>query len=239
MLATAYFKMHEVYKRLLLLFRIYVLHHFYREYYMNILLPPGSLPPQTYNDELKALAPFEVVGMMRDILTEYEAQLGVSRHSPEATRDTSVVMNKTARPVDPAEPERFEKPVTKNGSILDWVARRLVEFPGSQRAHGFYGVPWLEERMPATMEEVRLIELQMVEAVDPRGCMLKLICEVGADPKRYSMYHFRMVMFFQGIRSLIGENDDLVQRHDNAYKTGFKQFPGNSSMCGKVYDSCR
>ncbi|KAL1429708.1 hypothetical protein MTO96_036949 [Rhipicephalus appendiculatus] len=239
---ATFFKLVRSYKRLVLLFRYYILHNIFKQDFGKDLLPTG-LPPET-SDALSAQAPFAVVDLMRDILTEYEAQIGVSKHRPEPARQrprgARVVNNKAARSADPAQPGRFEKLVSTDGKTLKWVARRLAEFPGPRPGDGFFRAPWLEERgRPLTTEELYKTELEMVKHVDANECMPKLICEVAAEPGRFWKYHFRMVMFFQGLRSLAGENSGIVRRHDNAFRIGFNQFRGDSSMCAKIYDSCR
>ncbi|KAL1429710.1 hypothetical protein MTO96_036947 [Rhipicephalus appendiculatus] len=79
----------------------------------------------------------------------------------------------------------------------------------------------------------------MIQHIDRDGCMLKLCCEIGADPQRYREYHLRVVMFLRGLHKMVGEGSTLLWRYDEAFRKGLAQFRGNSPMCAKVYKTCR
>ncbi|CAN7937401.1 unnamed protein product [Ixodes hexagonus] len=77
--------------------------------------------------------------------------------------------------------------------------------------------------------------LDLIHEMDVDDCMLKLSCEVGAEPARYGSYGRRVASFVQELGSL-GGNGSSFQRYQAAFEVGRMS---RLSLCGRLYPNCQ
>lgn len=90
----------------------------------------------------------------------------------------------------------------------------------------------------ATVGDVFGYTLEMIQDMDADDCMLKLSCEVGADPTVYGSYGRRLSGFIRELRSL-GGSESKLRRYQDAFEAGRRRFPGDRNRCGPAYASCQ
>ncbi|CAN8021958.1 unnamed protein product [Ixodes persulcatus] len=77
--------------------------------------------------------------------------------------------------------------------------------------------------------------LDLIHEMDVDDCMLKLSCEVGAEPARYGNYGKRVALFVRELGTIGGKGSSF-QRYQAAFDVGRKT---QLSLCGRIYPNCQ
>ncbi|KAH7965970.1 hypothetical protein HPB49_012330 [Dermacentor silvarum] len=224
--------------------------------FRQVELPTGALFPGTPNLPVHMI-PGILAEIVRSMLQDDNVGSGFFQRAPvaseqpgalpwERSRDTAAspfdtLQRETGWPNSGHAAQRggrpgFEHPAWTDGTRFDRFKRS--ESSETQRPPGFYRRPRFDQvgKAPSALD-VYGYTLEMIQDIDVDGCMLKLCCEVGAEPVRYGSYGRRLTGFIGQLRTLGGETS-LLRRYQDAYETGRLHFRGNSSMCTPVFKGC-
>ncbi|XP_065287335.1 uncharacterized protein [Dermacentor albipictus] len=113
-------------------------------------------------------------------------------------------------------------------------------FDGVPLMHGFLRRPYIVSigRPPTAAADVYGYTLDLIRRIDAVGCLLRLRCEMGAQPTHHRKHQVRMAQFLRHVGSIAGVDSTAMRRYDAAFKMGRRQFRGNSSMCATAFEKC-
>ncbi|XP_070388818.1 uncharacterized protein [Dermacentor albipictus] len=223
--------------------------------YRQVELPTGALFPGTPNLPVHMI-PGILAEIVRSMLQDDNVGSGFFQRSPAGDQEGALAWENrryaAASPLSPPHgrtgwpnsgyPGRsqpgFEHPAWTDGTRFNRFKRGGPTSSETPPPRGFFRQPRFDEagKAPSALD-VYGYTLEMIQDIDVDGCMLKLSCEVGAEPVRYGSYGRRLTGFIGQLRTLGGETS-LLRRYQDAFEKGRLQYPGNSSMCAPVFEKC-
>ncbi|KAH7960999.1 hypothetical protein HPB52_000291 [Rhipicephalus sanguineus] len=225
--------------------------------FRRVELPTGAVFPGTPNLPVHMI-PGILAEIVRSVLQDDNVGSGFFQREPAAEQQASspwarsrgtpasplgLLLGGGQWPVDPqpAQPgvhTVFEHPAWTDGTGYDRYKRDATSSFATRLPPGFFRRPRLGEPGKApTARDLYGYTLEMIQDIDADGCMLKLCCEVGAEPVRYGSYGRRLSGFIRQLRRLSGEAS-LLRRYHEAFEKGHLNFRGNSSMCAPIFRKC-
>ncbi|KAL1429707.1 hypothetical protein MTO96_036950 [Rhipicephalus appendiculatus] len=226
--------------------------------FRGVELPTGAVLPGTPNLPVHMI-PGILAEIVRSVLQDDNVGSGFFQREPAAEQQPASPWARSrgtpASPLGlllggghwPVEPQPaqpgvhtvFEHPAWTDGSGYDRYKRGASTSSETRPPPGFFRRPRLGERgnWPPRVRDLYGYTLEMIQDIDADGCMLKLCCEVGAEPVRYGSYGRRLSGFVRQLRRLAGEAS-LLRRYHEAFQKGHSNFQGNSSLCAPAFRNC-
>lgn len=225
--------------------------------FRGVELPTGAVFPGTPNLPVHMI-PGILAEIVRSVLQDDNVGSGFFQREPAVEQQPASPWERSrgtpASPLGlllgggqwPADPQSAQPGVQPFFVHPDWTAamgydrykRGASTSSETQPPPGFYRRPRLGKLGKApTARELYGYTLEMIQDIDADDCMLKLCCEVGADPVRYGSYGRRLSSFIRQLHQLSGE-PSLLRRYHEAYQKGHSSFRGNGSMCAPTFSNC-